>query len=474
MSLSCYCTMSLTIDSQLSSAKYRDASQECYPNGYMTPPSSATSRRPSVAMSADSFGPFSSTSFPASESNSFCELLTPTSSFSASSHRRHSTAYSDFQPCLVADPSIVDSRHYIEASTPSDWPQSSTTECFVLDTSYTCATSSSSFSNDLRFGSPNEEGLLMTMPGDLSEASAPSVAQDLQGGHILSYNQTTSLATDDMPGFDPMTTLDTAFLSSAADYGDDCIALKSTNDNSWPANLALSETVVPSHMFMLSSPPGSPLPHHLGSPIKLEQMNSERASFDNLSAYSGASPGSSPTTSGRRLLDITVTPTPRNRGLGRFRKLGRLSGWKSGNKAALRFPGCDIRKIESIETNPCVPCTVILDKHIAFKRPEHLKRHLITEQHTKNVAAYAMRMKLECPTPVEKPIYPCLIPNCKKGLDKSPFVGRRDNLTQHYKNTHFHDKHRNGGGKNDWISVERADELGLASKDPRNEAKYEG
>ncbi len=114
------------------------------------------------------------------------------------------------------------------------------------------------------------------------------------------------------------------------------------------------------------------------------------------------------------------------------------------------------------------------NKRVAFKRPEHLKRHLITDQHTKNVTEEAVRRGIRCPSPIEKPVYPCLIPNCKKGLDKAPFVGRRDNLTQHYKNTHFHDKHKNGGGKNDWVSVERAEELGLASKDPRNKEKYEG
>jgi len=114
------------------------------------------------------------------------------------------------------------------------------------------------------------------------------------------------------------------------------------------------------------------------------------------------------------------------------------------------------------------------NKRVAFKRSKHLKRHLITDQHIKNVTKKAVRREIRCSSSIEKSVYPCLIPNCKKGLDKAPFVGRRDNLTQHYKNTHFHDKHKNGGGKNDWVSVERAEELGLASKDPRNKEKYEG
>ena len=464
--------MSLTIDSQLSTSKYRDALQEYYPSGYMTPPSSATSRRHSAAMSMDSSGEFLSTSFSTSDSSSFSELLTPKSLTPAASCRRHSTAYSGFQTHTISDPSPEDPRVYTEPSTPSDWPQSSISECFVLDASYQCTTSSLPFPSDLKFGDLNE-GLLITMPAAPNGLSANLASQDLQEGQISSYDQATSLAVGDIPGFDPITALENSFLSSDMGYSPDSIGLPSASSTSWSSHLTSPETVIPSHTFMLSSPPSSPSTHQLGSPIKLEQPQ-QRRSFDTSSAYNEVSPGSSPTMPEHRLLEVTATPTRRNRGLGRFRRVGRVSGWKSENKRARQFPGCDIRKIETIETNPCQPCTYMLDKRVAFKRPEHLKRHLITDQHTKNVMEYAKELKIKCPSPIEKPIYPCLVPNCKKGLEKSPFVGRRDNLAQHYKNTHFHDKHRNGGGKNDWISIERADELGLASKDPRNKEKYEG
>ena len=328
------------------------------------------------------------------------------------------------------------------------------------------------FPHDLKSIALNE-GLPMTMTGIFNDLSTRSASQDIQEGHISMYDPGTSISIEGILGFDPIADLENSFPSSEIDYAQNSTGVPSSNSTNWPTHLA-PETVVPAHTFMFSSPPGSPSAHRLGSPIKLEPLPPQRASFDFLSAHNEIPPGSSPTMPEHTTLDIAAAPTPRNRGLGRLRKVGRISGWRPGNKTALHFPMCDIRKIEKIETNPCLPCTAALGKRVAFKRPEHLKRHLITDQHTKNAMKDAADKGIECPFPIEKPVYPCLIPNCKKGLDRAPFVGRRDNLTQHYKNTHFHDKHKNGGGKNDWISVERAEELGLASKDPRNKEKYEG
>ena len=308
----------------------------------------------------------------------------------------------------------------------------------------------------------------MTIPGMPSTYSTNLTAQAIQDGHISAYEQDGSMAAEGIPGADPLTDLNSSFSISEIDYDQNCTGLPSSNSASWPTHSASLETVVPSHTFMFSSSPSSPSAQQLGSPIKLEHLPPQHVSFDDLSSHPGLALESSPTVAGHSGLGMAATPIPRNRGISRIRKGGRISRWKPGNKTTLQFPMCDIRKIEKIETNPCLPCNV------AFKRPEHLKRHLITDQHTKNVVEYAKKNGIECPSPIEKPVYPCLIPNCKKGLDKAPFVGRRDNLTQHYKNTHFHDKHRNGGGKNDWISVERAEELGLGSKDPRNKDKYEG
>lgn len=460
--------MSQTMDL---SSKYRDALQECsssMPNfldGYMTPPRSATSRRHSLVI-CDSSGHFPSGSFSTSDYSSFSELPTPTSSTSASSSRHHSIAYNTFQPQMVSDSSPNESLQYKESSTSTDLDQSSAFGCLLPDVSYLCANSSPSFSNDPTSGVLNE-GLLMTMPGISTSLSTDLISQDLQDGQISPFEQATPINVEAIPHFNATTRLDTSFPDPDVDYSQNY-----SSDTDWSTHLVSPETVDPSHTFMFSSPPGSPT-QQLGSPIKLEQLPPQHASFEKLSPYSDVSPDCSPTISRYKTSDMVNTPTLRSRGFTRLRKVGRLSGWRTENRAALQFPMCDIRKIESIDTNPCLTCSTAT-KRVAFKRPEHLKRHLITEQHTKNVMEDAVRRGIKCPSPVEKPIYPCLIPNCKKGLDKAPFVGRRDNLTQHYKNTHFHDKHRNGGGKNDWVSVERAEELGLASKDPRNKEKYEG
>lgn len=452
------------------SSEYRDALQECsssvpnFLNGYMTPPRSTTSRRHSLAIS-DSSGHFQSGSFSTSDYSSFSELPTPTSSTSASSSRHHSIAYNTFQPQTVSD-SANELLQYKESGTPTDFDQSSAFGCLLPDVSYLCANSPPSFSNDATSGVLSE-GLLMTMPDISTSLSTDLIPQDLQDRRVSPFEQATGINLEAIPHFNTTTHLDISFPNHDIDYRQNC-----SSDTQWSNHLASPETVDPSHTFMFSSPPRSPT-QQLGSPIKLEQLPPQHASFEMLSPYSDISPECSPTISRYKASDMVATPTPRSRGFSRLRKVGRLSGWRTENRATLQFPMCDIRKIESIETNPCLTCSTAT-KRVAFKRPEHLKRHLITEQHTKNVMEDAMRRGVKCPSPVGKPVYPCLIPNCKKGLDKAPFVGRRDNLTQHYKNTHFHDKHRNGGGKNDWVSVERAEELGLASKDPRNKEKYEG
>lgn len=463
--------MSQFTDSHYLSSRYRNAVHECASSmssfssgyGYMTPPPSATSRRHSAAMSVDSSGQFLSGSLPNTDSSSFAEPPTPTSSTSSSSSRHHSIAYSTFQLYPVSDSSPSHSQQYNEPSTPPDSHQPSNSEVFINDASYFCANSSSPFSTGLKPGVLDEE-LLMAIPGMSNSLSTNLTSQVIQDGRISAYEQDGSIAAEGISGFDPLTGLDSSFSISEIDYDQNCTGLPILNSASWPTHSASLETVVPSHTFMFSSPPSSPCAHLLGSPIKLEQLPPQRTSFEKLSAHPELSPESSPNITGHNELDMAATPTPRIRAISRFRKGGRMSGWKPGNKTTLQFPMCDIRKIEKIQTNPCLACGV------AFKRPEHLKRHLITDQHSKN----AMKMGIKCPSPTEKPVYPCLIPNCKKGLHKAPFVGRRDNLTQHYKNTHFNDKHRNGGGKNDWISINRAEELGLGSKDPRNKDKYEG
>ena len=338
--------------------------------------------------------------------------------------------------------------------------------------SYMCDETSLPFPAHLKPGALDEE-LLMTMPGISNSLSAELAPQRLEDGQIPSYEQSGLVVVEGISDFDPISGLE-HFAMPELDFSPNPTGLPPSNNPDWRAPFASLETVDPSHTFMFSSRPGSPSAHQLGSPIKLESGPPQRTSFENLSIHTDISSDSSPTLAERRDLDAAVTAAPRYGGLSRFRKAGRISGWKPGNKTTLQFPMCDIRKIEKIETNPCLPCSDVLKKRVAFKRPEHLKRHLITDQHTRNVMEDAMNKKIKCPSPMEKPVFPCLVPNCKKGLDKAPFVGRRDNLTQHYKNTHFHDKHKNGGGKNDWISVERAEELGLASKDPRNKEKYEG
>ena len=472
--------MSQIIDSQFLSSRYRSAVQECASSmssfssgyGYMTPPPSATSRRHSMAMSVDSSGQFLSGSFSNSDSSSFGEPPTPTSSTSAPTSRHHSIAYNTLSPYNVSN-SSPDSQQYNEPSTPPDSQEHSNSEFFMHDASYMCAGSSSPFPAHLK-PAALDEGFLITMPGISDNLASELASQSLQDGQISSYEEGGAITIESLSGFTPISGLEDPFPMSEVEFGQSCAGLPPSNTISWQAPFASLETVDPSHTFLFSSRPGSPSAHQLGSPIKLEELPPQRTSFGKLSAHIEVSPESSPNMPGHRSLDTSATPTPRNRGLGRLRKVGRISGWKPGNKTTLQFPVCDIRKIEKIETNPCIPCTVILDKRVAFKRPEHLKRHLITDQHTKNVMEYAKRPGVKCPSPIDKPVFPCLIPNCKKGLDKAPFVGRRDNLTQHYKNTHFHDKHKNGGGKNDWISIARAEELGLASKDPRNKEKYEG
>ena len=471
--------MSQPIDSQFLSSGYRNAGPECASSmssfssghGYTTPPPSATSRRHSMAMSVDSSGQFLSGSLSNLDSSSFGEPPTPTSSTSASSSRHQSIAYNTLSLYNISS-SSPDSQEYNEPSTPPESQEFSNSEIFTHDTSYLCAESTSPFPAHLRYGALDEE-LLITMSGTSNGLTSELASQRLQDVQISSFEQGGSIAMEDIPGFNPTSGLDNSFPMPEIDFGQSCAGISPSNSATWQASFASLETVDPSHTFMFSSRPGSPSAHQLGSPIKLEQLPPQHTSFNDLNSHTELSPERSPTMPRHRSLDTSATPTPRNRGLGRFRKVGRLSGWNPGNKATLQFPLSDIRKIEKIETNPCLPCTAV-GKRVAFKRPEHLKRHLITDQHTKNVMAYAMSKGIECPSPIDKPVFPCLIPNCKKGLDKAPFVGRRDNLTQHYKNTHFHDKHKNGGGKNDWISVERAEELGLASKDPRNKEKYEG
>lgn len=72
-----------------------------------------------------------------------------------------------------------------------------------------------------------KERLLMNMPGDPSGSSGSVAIQDLQGGHISSYDQTTSLAIEGISGFGSITAIDKSFMSPTVDYDHGCIDFQS-------------------------------------------------------------------------------------------------------------------------------------------------------------------------------------------------------------------------------------------------------
>ncbi|KAL9613010.1 MAG: hypothetical protein Q9167_002443 [Letrouitia subvulpina] len=95
-----------------------------------------------------------------------------------------------------------------------------------------------------------------------------------------------------------------------------------------------------------------------------------------------------------------------------------------------------------------------LDCNIKFDRPEHCNRHKDTVMHRERLKQLGKPLK-------EVKMYPCIVPKCGKELT------RNDNLKAHYQNTHLFDKNTNSKKRREYVSIERAESLGLAQFDPR-------
>ena len=122
----------------------------------------------------------------------------------------------------------------------------------------------------------------------------------------------------------------------------------------------------------------------------------------------------------------------------RRNRAGRRSVAHTLGKAQRHMPG-QIR-YEPEPQNICPHCK----ERKAFRRPEHLNRHLKSLH-------------------VDGGYEPCKVPGCLMAIRNRP-----DNMKTHYKNTHLYEGDGpRKGKKNIWVSIERAIELGLGDIDPR-------
>ena len=96
-------------------------------------------------------------------------------------------------------------------------------------------------------------------------------------------------------------------------------------------------------------------------------------------------------------------------------------------------------KKEKVSRYPCPKCI-----QRKFNRPEHLGRHLASV-HGGKQDMIKCRVR-DCPTEI---------------------VNRTDNMNTHYKNCHMYGPHEKKGKKRQWLSIEKARELGLGHMDPR-------
>lgn len=83
------------------------------------------------------------------------------------------------------------------------------------------------------------------------------------------------------------------------------------------------------------------------------------------------------------------------------------------------------------------------EERACFKRPEHLTRHVLSKHG-------------------EGKIFKCKVPKCKTEI-----TGRPDNMDAHYRKTHMYGVEKVKGKKNIFVSIEWAKELGLDSIDER-------
>ena len=128
---------------------------------------------------------------------------------------------------------------------------------------------------------------------------------------------------------------------------------------------------------------------------------------------------------------------------------------QSGSRSADSSPGGmskqrtpPIKKEGMFKSSNKHPCPICPhhpgDQKRQFNRPEHLSRH-IASVHGANQDLIRCKVK-DCPAKI---------------------VHRTDNMKAHYRNCHMYGPRKLKGKKREWLSIERARELGLGHMDPR-------
>ncbi|KAL8825101.1 MAG: hypothetical protein Q9191_004616 [Dirinaria sp. TL-2023a] len=404
--------------------------------------------------------------------------LTPQSSTSASTSRRHSLVSSAPKSLSFLPPSATQSKRLTAQRTPVAYD--TLYQGFGAPVEYLCST-------------PDPQSVEIPYPMEFEQSSASGKLQmalalgqpgSMEGGPYSMYNQDNLFTPQS--GFESEESIAPAILlSQYSHYARDQRShqahpsLPAMGGTTTKQHLDAPQTVAPAQTTYtaprtpsptLAEPFVSPIKHSLArSPLK------EGADFigalDNFECLDNAleSPGSmnsygseqSRTLSGTKFEEneeqTTISNSVPSQTFAASTDKKRASKHRicRRNHVGRRAPGYTVRKAQRhmpgpirYEPEPQNICPYCEDRK-AFKRPEHLNRHI----------------KKHMPGEFE----PCIIEECKKQICRD----RKDNMWQHIKNTHLYPgvgpdgNEPKKGKKNLFLTIEEAKKRGFGDIDPR-------
>ena len=399
--------------------------------------------------------------------------LTPQSSISASTSRRPSLA-SATRPMSTFGPPAAQPKHLGTPRTPIKYEGPYSSQSFSPQSGYLCYP-------------PTSQGLENSFPMNLEDRNLSGKLHIALGlgepncidtGSFSTYDQEEIISPHISFGSEHGLQSNVPFGNHYGEYGQDRRPYQdyqtsfSANDLDESQPVRLPQTIAPSQTtYKAESTPPPTLGDPFVSPVKPSFGSSpteEASSFLDRShcfAYlddtlaspnnfvsngSGRSRTSSdfdseddeppfkaedPTKPSSSFFNDTNSP-PKTRAYRRSQAGNRSGG--SQIKRAQRRMSYPIKR----EPGPQHRCPHCIEK-TCFKRPEHLTRHVVSKHG-------------------EGEEQMCVVPDCGRVIR-----GRPDNMTAHYRRTHLYGDCKKKGKKNEWLSIERARELGLGSIDDR-------
>lgn len=388
--------------------------------------------------------------------------LTPQSSTSTSTSRRHSLA-SATNPIPVYGSSLAQRQRFRTPRTPTKCQDMRPSQALDTHHAYFCATPTSQGREDEFTMDTEENGV----SGKLHIALGLSTPTGIDASSFPNYTDEEVISPHtvfgDENGLQSSMPLDSQYEDyifdrrSYQDYSTTCVPLRITK----PEPGLPPQTIAPSQITCKTD--STPPPPTLGDPF----MSPIKPSFD-ISTFGESSNLLDQPKGSAYLSDSFLSPKALGSN-GFERSFTSMSSDSDDDKAPPIFShgiSCPrpkrkytrsqissrSRELHSKQTQRTIPfkrepgpqhrCPFCKER-VCFGRPEHLTRHVLSKHRGGK-------------------IFECIVPHCHTKI-----VGRSDNMDTHYRNTHMYGPGPDTAKKNIFVSVEWARQLGLDSIDTR-------